>query len=213
MRYLDNPQGSREWLRDRAGVITASGFSAVVTKTGKAAGNERTRKYLAGLAAERILGEPAGGDQTDWMERGNIMEPRARAWYELEYDVTVQEVGLCLMDDGNVGASVDGLVGDDGLIEIKCLDLSNHILALNGLKSGDHFVQIQGQMLVTGRAWCDLVFYNPDFPSVAIRMDRDGEWIDKARIALDQAVANLEAMTETVREVIEAERAVNPFSY
>lgn len=197
MILLDYPQGSAEWLRARAGVFTASTFGDLMAVTRSGPSTSRAR-LITKLAIERITGEAQTTFQNDAMRRGNDLEPFARAAYETETGVLVQTVGLALHDDlCFVGASMDGLLGEDGQVEFKCPDNQDkHVQALrDGAHADEYHWQIQGQLWVSGRKWCDAVSYDPRFPEglqLAIRrVVRD----DKAIAALQAAAiaANDEA--------------------
>lgn len=197
MILIPHPQGSDEWLKARAGVFTAStmGDLMAVTKSGPSTSRAR---LITKLAIERITGEAQSMFQNEAMRRGNDLEPFARAGYEAETGALVQTCGLALHDDmAFVGASVDGMVDDDGLVEIKCPD--NQDKHVNNLRDGAHAHeyrwQIQGQLWVTGRQWCDAVSYDPRFPDglqLAIkRVARDNDVIDRLEAAC--IIANREA--------------------
>lgn len=184
-------QGTDEWFDLRYGLPTASEFKKVLTATGKP--STQKSDYAALLAAEMYAGrnlERWEGNQ--WTERGNELEPEARAMYELTAGVDVVETGF--IKAFGVGCSPDGLVGDDGLVEIKCLSPQKHVLALAYVQKhakppSDYVAQIQGQMYVTGRQWCDLYFYHPALPPTWIRAYRDDKWIDTLQLELQTLIA------------------------
>lgn len=155
-------QGSAEWLAERAGRVTASALSNVImAKT--AAGYQN---YMAQLVCERLTGEPVETFKSAAMEHGNETEPQARAFYELETSNDVTEVGFIAHPSIEwSGASPDGLIGADGLIEIKCPQPAKHIKNLTGGSIDKaYMLQMQWQMECTGRTWCDFVSFNPCFP-------------------------------------------------
>ena len=168
-------QRTDEWTQARLGVVTASQFHRLVTpKTGKP--SAAAEGYLHELIAEWLLGEPLDGATSQMMERGTAMEDEAVEWYAFVRDVTPERVGLCFHDryDGLVGASPDGLIGDKGMLEIKCPGPKKHVSYLLGADpQADHRCQIQGGIWVTGREWADLVSYHPAMPSVVVRCERD----------------------------------------
>lgn len=176
MRILDVAQGSPEWLAARLGIPTASRFDSIMTaKTMKASASQD--KYMCALLAERLLGYPADEVMTDWMQRGIELEPEAASAYEFERDVDAVKVGFVLSDCGRYGASPDRLIGEDGLLEIKCPSAAVHVAALLGKGVDDYHYQCQGQLWVTGREWVDLMFYNPSMPRVIVRYPRDVKYI------------------------------------
>jgi putative phage-type endonuclease len=197
MILIPHPQGSAEWLAARAGVFTASTFGDLMAVTKSGPSTSRAR-LITKLAVERITGCPQAGFQNDAMRRGNDLEPFARAAYEAHTGELVQTVGLAMHATlSYVGASMDGLVGSDGLVEFKCPDNQDkHVQALrDGSHADEYRWQIQGQLWVSGRAWCDAVSYDPRFPEglqLAIkRVVRDNESMDRLEAAC--IIANREA--------------------
>lgn len=158
-------QGSPEWHAARLGKVTASRVADVIatTKTGYAAGRAN---YMAELALEILTGQRQEGFTNAAMQWGTATEPMARAAYESARNVFVVEVGL--IDHPNIdmaGASPDGLVGDVGLLEIKCPNSATHIQTLrNKTPDGKYITQMMWQMACTGRQWCDFVSFDPRMP-------------------------------------------------
>lgn len=189
MIVLPVKQGSAAWHFARLGIPTASQFDRILTaKTRKlAAGSER---YMHELLAEWLLGIPSAGGSSGFMARGTDIEADAVRYYELQRGVTVERVGFVLRGDRLVGASPDGLVGDEGGLEIKCPSAVVHVANLLDM-TDDHFAQAQGGMYVTGRKWWDLLSYNPELPSVIVRIQRDEEYIAALHAAMEAFLANL----------------------
>jgi len=141
-------------------------------------------KYMGELIAERLTGQTAKSYVNGAMQWGTDTEPMARAAYEFDLGVSVEEVGF--VDHPTIamsGASPDGLVGADGLIEIKCPDTHTHIeTLLSGSVKSDYVTQMQWQMACTGRDWCDFVSFDPRMPDhlrmFVKRIDRDNEAIE-----------------------------------
>ena len=178
--YENLEQGTEEWLKARCGVLTASVIGQLVTpKTMKLANNETSRALVRTLAAERITSwvEPTFPSRD--MERGNWDEPIARDIYETATGNDVQQVGFMTRTfaDYEIGYSPDGLVGDDGLIEIKSrrqktqLDtiLTNTVPAMN-------MAQLQAGLLVSGREWCDYISFCGGMPLFIKRVYPDKRW-------------------------------------
>lgn len=164
MRLIECNQGTEEWLAARVGIATASGFADVMAsvKSGEAADR---RNYRARLVVERLTGKPIPTFQSAPMRQGTEREPLARLAYEESTGNLVREVGLCLHDSLEAGASPDGLIGQDGGLEIKCPELAAHLRYIQAeAEPPEYRWQIQGGMWITGRAWWDFVSYNPDFP-------------------------------------------------
>ena len=199
-------QGTPEWFAARVGCLTASraGDLMARTKTGPSASRAN---LLTQLAVERLTGQPVDTFQNGAMQRGVELEPIARAAYEARRGLLVEEVGFILHPSiPRVGASPDGFVGDDGLLEIKCPQaMAKH---LDALRSGAHAVeykwQLQHQLWVTGRSWVDAVSFDPRWPEhlqLAItRVQRDESAIAEleaacveADIEVDMIVAELKA--------------------
>ena len=176
MKILQCDQRSEEWLVARCGIPTASSFDRLITTKG-AQSTQRT-KYMYQLAGERVAGSAEESFQSAAMLRGIETELEARKFYEFTTGETVQEIGFCLSDCGRWGCSPDGLVGEDGLIEIKCPIISTHVgYLLENTLPMDYFQQTQGQLLVTGRKWCDFVSYYAGLKPLLIRVERNEQFI------------------------------------
>lgn len=158
-------QRTPEWHLERLGKVTASAIYKVMAKTKTGPGADRAN-YLAQLVTERLTGVPADSYSNAAMQWGTDTEPQARAMYSLEADGPVIETGFVAHPTiAQSGASPDGLVGDDGLVEIKCPNSSTHIAALNGASiDRKYMLQMQWQMACTGTAWCDFASFDPRFP-------------------------------------------------
>jgi putative phage-type endonuclease len=175
-------QGSPEWFAARLGKVTASRIADVVAKT-KTGPSASRANYMAELLAERLTGVTAESFKSDAMKWGTENEPDARAAYEFYRNETVTEVGFVLHPNiDQSGASPDGFVGDDGLVEIKCPNTATHMDTLLGKMVPAKYVnQMQWQMACTGRQWCDFVSYDPRMPEhlrmFVKRMPRDDKRI------------------------------------
>lgn len=158
-------QRTPEWFAERAGKVTASRIADVMAKTKTGYGAGRTN-YMADLIAERLTGEAKQGFTNAAMQHGIDTEPQARAMYELETGETVTETGFVPHPKiEGTGASPDGLVGKDGLVEIKCPNTATHIDTLRGSKiERKYLLQMHWQMICTGRDWCDFVSFDPRLP-------------------------------------------------
>lgn len=181
-------QNTPEWFEARRGIVTASRFADVLAK-----GQGITRrKYLLTLAGEAITGECAESFSNAHTERGHIMESEARDMYAFTNDVEPLSVGF--MRRGRVGASPDSLVGDDGLLEIKTKlpHLQLDVLDKGKLPS-EHVAQVQGQLWISGRAWCDFVSYWPRLPLFCIRVERDEAYIASLQQAMADFIGELDS--------------------
>lgn len=167
-------QGSKEWKADRAGKATASRIADVMAKTKSGPAASRAN-YLAQLVAERLTGEPSEGFVSAAMAHGTATEPEARNAYAFATDNDVVQVGFIPHPTIEwSGASPDGIIGDDGLVEIKCPNTATHIETLLGDGIDRKYVlQMQWQMACTGRKWCDFVSYDPRLPgSMSLHIQR-----------------------------------------
>ena len=193
-------QRSEEWFAARLGKVTASRVADLMaaTKTGYSASRAN---YMAELICERLTGQQAERFSNAAMQWGTDVEPQARAAYEFITDASVSEVGL--VDHPSIamfGASPDGLIGDDGLIEIKCPNTATHIETLLGeVVPRKYVIQMQVQMACTGRAWCDFVSFDPRLPG-DLQL-----WVKRVQRD-DVAIQNIEA--ETVKFLGELEAKV-----
>lgn len=192
MLLHDVQQGTPEWHSLRCGIPTASEFHKILTPTGKL--SAQADDYANRLMAERITGKSEDGfDGSKWTDRGKELEPQAVQFYELRNDIETVAVGFCTNDEMTMGASPDRLVGDDGLLEIKCPATHTHIdYMLNQQLDKGYYPQIMGQLLVTGRKWVDWMSYHPEMPPVIIRVGRDEPYIEKLAALLAEFTKKIE---------------------
>lgn len=197
--YRDIEQGTPEWHALRAGRFTASDAQSIGAEG----------KGLETLAFEKVAEIKTGKSKesytNDDMERGHQLEAEARNSYEIETGNTVEQIAFAELDE-MIGASPDGLVGEDGLIEIKC---PSDVVYTRYLYTGDvdpkYYAQMQMQMYVTGRKWCDYVVYNPNFErSIVIK-----------RVEIDENAQykiqhGLKAGVELVKKILEKIWTTNP---
>jgi len=175
----DIVQGTPAWHDIRRGIITASAVGKLLTPTLKVASNDTSRALTATLAAERITGWTESTAITSDMWRGIDAEPVARDYYS-SHHAAATEVGFMVLEqDGwRLGYSPDGLVGDDGLIEIKAPRAKGHLnTILAGQVPAYYMAQVQAGLLVSGRAWCDFVSYCGGMPLFVVRVEPDDEWM------------------------------------
>lgn len=203
MIVLDLIQGSDEWLLARCGKATASRMGDLMAKTKSGWGASRTN-YAAELIAERLTGRPAERYSNAAMAWGTEKEPEARALYEFLHNCEVRTVGLVAHPRIEHSlASPDGLVGHDGLVEIKAPNTSTHIQTLlGGGIDSRYLLQMAWQMGCTGRAWCDFVSYDPRLPPEmqihVQRVRRDDDMIE----TLEREVSVfLDEVSETVSKL------------
>lgn len=162
---IDCDQGSEAWFAARLGKVSASRVADVVAKTKTGWGASRAN-YAADLIAERLTGVKAESYSNAAMQWGTDNEPAARKAYEFMAGNGVMTVGIVLHPSISMScASPDGLVGDDGLVEIKCPNTATHLETLLGAPVADKYVkQMNWQMACAGRAWCDFVSFDPRLP-------------------------------------------------
>lgn len=160
-------QGTDEWFAARCGKVTASRMDDLLARTKSGYGASRGN-YMAQLIAERLTGTPAESYTNGAMQWGTEQEPAARAAYEFYRETEVEETGFILHPViAESGASPDGLVGDDGLVEIKCPNTATHIdTLLTSQVPGKYVKQMLWQMACTSRRWCDFVSYDPRMPEM-----------------------------------------------
>ena len=190
-------QGTEEWFTIRIGKVTASRVADVIAKT--KTGYSATRdNYMAQLVCERLTGQKGESFTNAAMQHGTDTEPLARAAYEAYADVLVDEVGFVPHPSIIMaGASPDGLVGDDGLLEIKCPNTATHIeTLLSQSVPGKYNTQMQFQMACTGRKWCDFVSFDNRLPEelqlFVMRVPRDEVFIRLIEAEIVQFIAELD---------------------
>lgn len=199
-------QGTPEWHAQRLGKATASRIADVVarTKSGPAASR---KNYLAELVAERLTGNPSGSGFTNSaMQWGTETEPQARGSYQFVSGLEVEPAPFVEHPTIEMsGASPDGFVGDNGLVEIKCPNTATHIdTLLNGTVPGKYETQMHWQMACTGRAWCDFVSFDPRLPLdmqiFVARYERDEDRIAELETAVSEFLAEVQATVESLTE-------------
>lgn len=199
-------QGSPEWFAARLGRVTASRIADLTAST-KSGWSASRKNYMAELVAERLTGVGAAGFTNAAMQWGTETEPQARAAYSFIHDAEVSEVGFV----GHphipmAGASPDGLVGDAGLIEIKCPNTATHIETVLGAEvPGKYVSQMQFQMACTGRRWCDFVSFDPRMPEnlrlFARRVNRDEDVIAAIEEAVRVFLAEVERTVAALNKI------------
>jgi len=159
------------------GIPTASEFKKLITSTGEP--SKSMVKYAYNLACKKFAGRPVDAFQGNaWTEAGKEDEAAARDHYEFTYGNEVSQIGFITLDDGSCGCSPDSLVNDDGLLELKRLkgellvEMNLYYLKHKKL-APDYVAQVQGQMWICERKWCDVMFYNPLLPSLVVRVYPD----------------------------------------
>ena len=204
IKILNMEQGTPEWFQVRLGLPTASCFADIISKGRGGAESARRRTYMLKILAERITGELPHNWQKEHTERGHEDEPKARSAYEFVTGNKVQEVGFILNDELNAGFSPDGLVEENGTIEIKSKLPHLHIdCLLQDKVPAEHVPQIQGGLLVSGREWCDYIGYSRgrNLPLFVKRVERDRLAIKKIKNSLANFNDDLAVLEKTIREM------------
>jgi len=198
MKTVEILQGSDEWDSIRSQMPTASRFSELVTPA-KLQYSASAKKYQYELLAKQ-LGVHCPAPPSFWMQHGIDEEPNAILCYERKNAVEVSKVGFVMLDNASAGGSPDGLIGDDGGIEVKCTApetlISYHVS--NKLPSA-YVMQVQGYLWLTGREWWDFFAYHQDLPPFQIRIEAD----KKIHDALADAVPRFNAELNLVRQLFE----------
>lgn len=193
---IDCIQGSDEWFAARLGKVTASMFHEVLNK------KSGRGTYMLKLAAERLTGISQNGYSNAVMERGKEYEAEAREHYSALFGREIVEVGFVKHGEW-IGSSPDGFVGDEGLIEIKCPNSTTHIVTLiKNRMPTQHIPQVQGQLWITGRLWCDFISYDPRMvnrPFFCLRVERDEEYIKNLEAATNIFVTELKELIAKVK--------------
>ena len=210
MTKANAEQESLEWARARCGAFTASRASDLMART-KSGPSASRGALLALLAVERITGTPVETYRNAAMERGTELEADGRDAYSFARGVAVAECGYIAHPMmAHCGASPDGLIGDDGLLEIKCpANMAKH---LDALRSGDHAKeyrwQLQHQLMVTNRRWVDAVSFDPRYPEhlqlAVVRVERDQAAIEELINAIEAAQAEVDAIVTELTNMKEA---------
>lgn len=198
-------QRTEEWFNIRLGKVTGSRVADVMARTKTGFSASRTN-YMYELLVERMTGKRQEGYTNAAMQHGIDFEPVARAAYEGVISGLVHEVGFVSHSAlPDFGCSPDGLVGSDGLVEIKCPNTAQHVdTMLSGFPS-KYQAQVQAQMACTERLWCDFVSFDPRMPDthqlVVIKVLRDDEFIEEMEGAIDNFLQELSALRVSVDKV------------
>lgn len=198
MKVLDCEQGSLEWTAIRCGVFSASNFDKLITTKGEP--SKQAQKYIYRVAAESVSGIKEDSFQSAAMQKGIETEQEAVDFYELDRGIEVQKVGFCLDDSGFYGCSPDRLVGDEGLLEVKCPLPSTHVdYVMNGGLYQDYFQQVQGQLFITKRKWCDLMSYSRGLRPIIERVYPDAAFHAKLDAVIKEALFQFNEAVEKIR--------------
>lgn len=209
---IEITQGTPEWHQIRLGKVTASRVADVVAKTKTGPSASRTN-YLAQLVAERLTGTPPDSFTNAAMQWGNDKEPEARELYEFRTDAEVSQIGFVPHPRITMsGASPDGLIAHNGLVEIKCPNTATHIETLIGQAVPAKYVtQMMWQMACCEREWCDFVSFDPRLPSdmrmFVQRVERDDVLITSLEREVADFLAELDAKVSTLTRLYSTAKA------
>lgn len=209
---MSEEQGTESWFSDRLGKVTASRLADVLAKTKTGYSASRTN-YITQLVLERITNTRADSYLNSAMQWGTEQEPFARAAYEAHTGQMVEEVGFIPHPDIEAaGASPDGLVGDDGMVEIKCPSSSTVLeVWLTHSQGGNpvdakYYAQMQWQMRCANRSWCDYVVFDPRMPAKAqlfiFRVERNPDWLKIAEDETLKFLAEVDAKVVALNKII-----------
>lgn len=202
-------QRSPEWFAVRLGKVTASRVSDVIARTKTGWGASRAN-YAAQLVAERLTGTAEASYSNAAMQWGTETEPEARLAYEFRFGLTVEECAFVGHPSIEMsGASPDGLVGEDGMVEIKCPNTATHIATLLGDGiAGKYVTQMQWQMACAGKQWCDFASYDPRLPETmrlfVQRVSRDDAEISRLESLVIEFLAEVDGTVASLRKLYEA---------
>lgn len=203
----DVVQGSPDWLAMRVGRVTGSRVSDVLSYLKKGGESQARKDYKAEIVCEILTGLAAEHYVSPAMEWGTANEEFARAAYEIERDATVNTIGFAVHPHiDRFGASPDGLVGDRGLIEIKCPNTSTHIDYLLADEVPEQYQpQMLAEMACTGREWCDFISFDPRLPKnlqlFVKRFDRDEERIGALEREVGKFLEEVDVIVGKLREL------------
>ncbi len=199
MKIIDCVQGTPEWLAAKCGVPSSSDFDKIITIDGKV--SKQRERYLYQLAGERITKQKEESYQNANMLRGLELEDEARKYYSVITGRQVKTVGFCITEGKAVyGASPDGLVGNNGSVQIKCPLMSTHISYVLAKKlPADYYQQTQGELLVLGRAWLDFISYYPMLKPLLVRVTPDRSFQSKLKKELESFCADLNKIVRQVK--------------
>jgi hypothetical protein len=202
MKIHDVEQNSLTWLMLRAGIPTASEFDALFTPKLEPRKGLGVESYLARKLAERWLGGPLPGFNSIDMDAGKILEEEARPFVCLEFGREIKTVGFVTTDDGKLGCSPDGLIGEDSGCEIKCPMANTHVAyLLAGKVPDDYMAQVHGSMFVTGRPLWEFVSYRRHFPVLRLIVSEDKEVTGRFASVLGAFLERLDASFERLCEL------------
>lgn len=198
--FHDCDQGTDEWDKLRLGLPTSSSFDKIITPGGKP--SKQWQKYAYHLIAERFLDRAVNTYTSPAMELGKMLESDAVGQYELLTGSVAKKIGFVTNDENTIGCSPDRLIGDVGLLEVKCPQPQTQIeYLLTGEIDREYWPQLQGQLFVSGREWVDIIAYMPELPPSIVRVERDVEFIACLESLLSDFNAFLDKVMNKIHEL------------
>lgn len=192
--HYDIQQNTPEWLQARLGKFTGSVFADLFAKPS----TKTYQNAINKVVFERLTGELPESFSNDWTERGHLLEGEAIEAYELKTFTKVNKVGFVELNDW-VGCSPDGLIGDNGMIQVKCPKFSTLIdYHLSGEVPSDYMIQMQGELLVSEREWNDFYVYHPKLKPILRRIYRDEAMINKI---IDEVAKAIEISLNRIEQI------------
>lgn len=202
MKIIPVEQGSTDWSIARSGIPTASEFDNLLTPEFKVRTGEMPKTYLVKKLAEAWCGGPIASLNSFDVEQGHLLEEEARKFFDLNTDTPVTLAGLCTTDDGRIGCSPDGLIGDDGGLELKCPALHTHVgYLLNGTLPKDYACQVHGSLFVTGRKWWKFMSYRRNLPPLILTIERNDVIQEQIAKALESFLKDFDAAMARLIEI------------
>lgn len=189
-----------DWARLHIGKATASQLGQLLTTKFEMRDGEMPKTYLYEKAAEAYRGEPLPGFSSWDTEQGRILEEEARPWASLVLDTDIDTVGFIESEDGRSGCSPDGLIGEDGGLEIKAPGAPVHVkYLLTDALPKEYAAQVHGSLYVTGRKWWKFISYRRGFPNLIVHVERDEEICSKIGEAIAKFAKDFDAAMEKLR--------------
>lgn len=209
MRIINCEQGTAEWYRARIGVATASRAADALGKLKSGAPSKACTDYAIELAFERVSGQMIEKAVTTAMSRGSELEPEARAAYEQRTGTLVDSLGFALHDTLPAGASPDGLIGSEGLLEVKCPFSQSQVAKIWASDDiADYVAQVEWQMWILGREWVDVAIYDPRLTHAGMDLHVvRHQMTDSARARLDREVPEFLALVDDVESTLRRKRS------
>lgn len=203
MKILNVKQGSSEWLFARAGIVTASEMDNLISPTWKIRDGDTPATYMHMKLAEKIMGQPINLEiDTFAMDQGRMLESEALPWLDFMHGIKAERVGMCITDDGRFGASPDGLIGEDGGLEVKCPRPQTHVkYLLNGVVPKEYLAQVHSSIWATNRKYWMFLSYSRQFPKLLIRVERDEAIMQAISNAVESYYKNFDAALAKINQL------------